>query len=526
MGDIKKELNNSNYENQLINILRGEEPKSKKQFKLKGPTNFLFSNFAMLALAACGGGGGGGGSTPAPTPNTNNAPNMGANASFSFTEDTAASFGIGAPTDADGDTLTITVTSIPTGGVLSLSDGTVLSAGDTLTIAQLDNITFTPNDDVNSDADTIGDLVLTVTDGQGGSDSATYTFVVSAVNDAPTDISIAVLDVDENLAGAVIGTVSFTDVDSDSVSFTLSGTDASLLEITSEGVLKLKDGVSLDFDSINALNITITATDPDGATLSKSFAISVNNVSIPETISGTVVDGYVSGSTVKVLDLNGSVIAETTTNALGQYVFNLDDSNGVKVVAEGGVDTLTGEVVTVTLTASKDSKYVSALTTIVDAAGEDAVTVLSNLGLPSDFDLTTSNPLADLEAQKINASLINIMAVGEALLEGSGLTDGAGDELIAAQIVNSLKTSTDINSATAIKTILDSTIANVSDEVAAKATSIAQAVAESISNSNTQILKAGSISQIASYQKAVLDDENSLIASVFTSLTNATSDVS
>ena len=59
MGDIKKELNNSNYENQLINILRGEEPKSKKQFKLKGPTNFLFSNFAMLALAACGGGGGG-----------------------------------------------------------------------------------------------------------------------------------------------------------------------------------------------------------------------------------------------------------------------------------------------------------------------------------------------------------------------------------------------------------------------------------------------------------------------------------
>ena len=353
MGDIKKELNNSNYENQLINILRGEEPKSKKQFKLKGPTNFLFSNFAMLALAACGGGGGGGGSTPAPTPNTNNAPNMGANASFSFTEDTAASFGIGAPTDADGDTLTITVTSIPTGGVLTLSDGTILSVGDTLTIAQLDNITFTPNDNVNSDANTIGDLVLTVTDGQGGSDSATYTFVVTAVNDAPSDITITVLTVDENSAGAIIGTVSYTDVDLDSVTFSLSGTDASLLEITSEGVLKLKDGVSLDFDSIESLSITITATDPDGATFSKSFAISVNNVSIPETISGTVVDGYVSGSTVKVLDLNGSVIAETTTNALGQYTFNLDDSNGVKVVAEGGVDTLTGEVVTVTLTASK-----------------------------------------------------------------------------------------------------------------------------------------------------------------------------
>ena len=95
--------------------------------------------------------------------------------------------------------------------------------------------------------------------------------------------------------------------------------------------MKLKDGVSLDFDSINSLSITITATDSDGATFSKSFAISVNNVSIPETISGTVVDGYVSGSTVKVLDLNGGDIAEDDYKCTRtRYVINLDDSNGVR----------------------------------------------------------------------------------------------------------------------------------------------------------------------------------------------------
>ena len=149
MGDIKKELNNSNYQNQLINILKEQGPHSNKRFELKGPTKFLFSNFAMLALAACGGGGGGGSSTPAPTPNTNNAPNMGANATFNFTEDTGASFSIGAPTDSDGDSLTITVTSIPTGGVLTLADGTVITSGTVLTIAQLENITFTPNANVN-----------------------------------------------------------------------------------------------------------------------------------------------------------------------------------------------------------------------------------------------------------------------------------------------------------------------------------------------------------------------------------------
>ena len=55
MGDIKKELTDSSDQNQLINILRQEQPNSNKRFELKGPTNFLFSNFAMLALAACGG---------------------------------------------------------------------------------------------------------------------------------------------------------------------------------------------------------------------------------------------------------------------------------------------------------------------------------------------------------------------------------------------------------------------------------------------------------------------------------------
>ena len=619
MGDIKKVSNNSIiYENQLINILRNEESNSKKAFKLKGPSGFLFSNFAMLALAACGGGGGGG-STPTPPTSNNNAPSMGANATFSFTEDTPASFGIGAPTDPDGDSLTVTVQSIPTGGTLTLANGTVLSVGSTITLSELENLTFSPGENLNSDTNTIGDLVLTVTDGNGGSDSATFTFTVTAVNDAPSDITLSTLSIAENSAGAIVGSISSTDIDSTSATYTISGDDAAFFELTSDGSLKLKDNVSADFEAKDSYSITITATDPDGETFSKSFTVSVtdvndaptaialsslvfdenvlgasigtinvtdsdasddftytisgndkdffeivndtlklidtaaadfeakssfsititatdsagtsvsenltllvNDLADPETVSGTVVDGYVSGSTVKILDANGNTVAETTTNSLGQYSFNLADNKGVKIVAEGGIDTLTGEAVTVTLTAAKDSKFVSALTTIIDAAGSDAETVLTNLGLPSDFDLKTSNPLSDVGAQKINAALINIMAIGEGLLEGSGLTDGAGDELIVAELVNSLKASTDFNSAAAIKSIIDSSTINLSDDIKAKASGLAQNVADSIANSNAQILKAGSISQIAAYQKAVLDDENSLLSSVLTALNNST----
>ena len=509
MGDIKKELTDSSDQNQLINILRQEQPNSNKRFELKGPTNFLFSNFAMLALAACGGGGGGS-STPTPPPaNTNNAPNMGADTTFALSEDAAAEFGIGAPTDPDGDSLTITVTSIPTGGVLTLADGTTLSTGSTLTIAQLDMITFTPNANVNDETTEIGTLVLTVSDGQGGTDSATFSFSITPVNDAPTDITLSSLSIDENSIGSVVGTISSSDVDSTSATYTLSGDDSAFFEISVNGELKLKDSVAADFEAKNTYEVTITATDSLNAAFSKTFSISVTDlndaptsisleslfvdeniagasfgsisvidqdpntsytftvtgddkdsfevvegalkfkdsisadfeskntysvtltatdndgVSVsenltlviadgkdPETISGAVVDGYVSGSTVKVLDIDGNVLATTTTDELGNYTFNLDDNKGVKIVADGGIDTSTGEAVTVTLTASKDSKYVSAITTIVEASGSDSAAVLENLGLPADFDLTTSNPLESLEAQKVNANLINVLSAG------------------------------------------------------------------------------------------------------------------
>ncbi|MFL2692612.1 MAG: hypothetical protein ACJ0G1_02725 [Gammaproteobacteria bacterium] len=80
----------------------------------------------------------------------------------------------------------------------------------------------------------------------------------------------------------------------------------------------------------------------------------------------------------------------------------------------------------------------------------------------------------------MNASLINIMAIGEALLENSGLTDGEGDELIVAQLVNLLKTSSDFNSATAIKGVLDTAISALDAEIQSKASSISNDISTSI----------------------------------------------
>ena len=273
-------------------------------------------------------------------------------------------------------------------------------------------------DNVSADFETKNSysITLTATDPDGATFSKSFTVSVTDVNDAPTAIALSSLVFDENVLGASIGTINVTDSDaSDDFTYTISGNDKDFFEVVND-TLKLIDTAAADFEAKSSFSITITATDSAGTSVSENLTLLVNDLVDPETVSGTVVDGYVSGSTVKILDANGNTIAETTTNSLGQYSFDLADNKGVKIVAEGGIDTLTGEAVTVTLTAAKDSKFVSALTTIIDAAGSDAETVLTNLGLPSDFDLKTSNPLSDVGAQKINAALINIMAIGECLL--------------------------------------------------------------------------------------------------------------
>ena len=72
----------------------------------------------------------------------------------------------------------------------------------------------------------------------------------------------------ENDAGAVVGTLSTTDVDaSDTHSYSVSDARFEVVEQSGEMVLKLKDGVSLDEEAAATVDVTVTSTDPHGASV-------------------------------------------------------------------------------------------------------------------------------------------------------------------------------------------------------------------------------------------------------------------
>ena len=150
---------------------------------------------------------------------------------------------------APGVTATIGIVTAPINGTLTISGTTV---------------TYLPSADFNgSDS-----FTYSITQGSE-SDTAVVTISVAPINDAPSIDSPLTLNV---VSGSTdVADLSISDVDGDSLTLSLEGTDAESFSISSDGVLTFK--TAPDFFVKSSYSVTIVASD---GTLTTSQAITVN----------------------------------------------------------------------------------------------------------------------------------------------------------------------------------------------------------------------------------------------------------
>ncbi len=119
------------------------------------------------------------------------------------------------------------------------------------------------------------EVTVTATDAGGLSTSETFDITVTDVNETPTAIALSAATVAENAAGAVIGTLTVNQTRcrrqpwSGRLRHPLRG---------GRGVLRLKDGVALDHEAADSVEVTVTATDAGGLSTSETFDITVTDV--------------------------------------------------------------------------------------------------------------------------------------------------------------------------------------------------------------------------------------------------------
>ena len=214
-------------------------------------------------------------------------------------------------TDADGDTLTVTQIngSNLTSGAITLASGALLVA------SANGSFSYDPNgkfDGLKAGQVATDTFTYTVSDGHGGTDTATATITIIGTNDAPVATGTYASTINDTPAtddfANITGTLVATDAD-DSVltwSGSASGTYGQLIvEANGNYTYVVNDAAVNGLNAGQSVteNFTATVTDPNGATDTRTIAITLNGANdIPVITSsapaatGSVTEAGVNGN--------------------------------------------------------------------------------------------------------------------------------------------------------------------------------------------------------------------------------------
>ena len=281
-------------------------------------------------------------------------------ATGSITEDaeTATATGTIVATDVDtGDTLTYSIDSATgTYGSLALDDTSTGAWTYTLDNSNSTTSALTAGEVVT---DTIA---VTVTDSFDESISQDVVITITGANDAPVITSSATADAPEN--GTAATTITTTDAESDSITYSISGTDAALFSIdASSGVLTFIDAPDYEGESpahgsphSNEYLLTVTANDGT-VDVTQEVTITVTNVEGGPVFSSaeavTVEENQTGVVTLTASDDENDNIAFTISSGDDQDSFDL--TSGVLTFKEApNYEVKSSYSVTVTATESSD----------------------------------------------------------------------------------------------------------------------------------------------------------------------------
>ena len=237
----------------------------------------------LVLVSACGGGSGG--SSSGGAGGGNSAPLITSGNTFSVAEG-STSIGTVSATDADGDNLTFTLSGVDAGAISIGSSSGALSFN---APADFEN----PADD---GADNVYNVTVRVGDGSAF-DARDLVITVTNTNDAPVITSGGSYSVTENVT--VIGSVEATDADGDTLTYSLSGDDASLMTLSSTGALSFISAPDYetpgDADANNVYEATVTVTDgTDQAT--QAINVTVTDLEEATTANELFISEYSEGS--------------------------------------------------------------------------------------------------------------------------------------------------------------------------------------------------------------------------------------
>ncbi|MCF2147238.1 putative Ig domain-containing protein [Desmonostoc muscorum LEGE 12446] len=174
-------------------------------------------------------------------------------------------------------------------------------------------------------------IQFTLTDGDGGSTSATKNLTVSAINDAPTLVTeIADQTATEDTAFSfVVPANTFSDVDADDVltySATLADDNPLPGWLTFNAATHTFNGTPNNAN-VGSLNVKVTATDGNGLTASDVFELAIANTNDAPTVANTIADQTATEDTTFNFTLPANTFSDVDAGNNLTYSATLENGN-------------------------------------------------------------------------------------------------------------------------------------------------------------------------------------------------------
>ena len=374
----------------------------------------------------------------------------------------------------------------------------------------------------------IGLISISACGGGGGGGGDSYSAPEAPSNNAPTITNTTGnYSVPENQTSAF--TVTASDPDGDSLTFSISGTDSSLFTISSSGVVTFNAAPDYENPSDSGTNnvYDLSASVSDGSlSASKDFMVSVINDTsddiTTEGYDGTyVAAGPVQGATI-CIEVNAGTCTGaqfTTTSAQdGTFSLTVDSSTTGVLRGEGGFDPVTnlqfGESDSLALgqPVTDQNVVISVISGVMnEGTTTNYAAFKTNLGIDSSFMIRFDNPFSNLDNAAYNkAAVINTqLAVLTKVLETIHTDNDSAAFNVSNKILSS-STEISLGDTTFIKDLLtnyDTDFSPTSDQLVSLSAGISaymQKINASSSNSHSHFAKAG-VSELSALMKAVMD---------------------
>jgi VCBS repeat-containing protein len=235
---------------------------------------------------------------------------------FTVAEDGSVTIDVlGNDSDLDGDSLAVTHVdgqTITEGGpAVTVANGSVTLVGGQLV--------FAPNANYNGPIS----FTYAVSDGNGGTATATVTGTVTPVNDAPTGSSPPVATPEDT---AVNGAVTASDIDGDPLTFTLaSGPSNGTVTLNLDGTYTYTPDA--DYNGVDSFIVTVS--DGNGGSADVTVAVTVTPVNDPPVASSppiTTAEDTPANGAITASDIDGDTLTFTLTTppAHGTLTLNPD----------------------------------------------------------------------------------------------------------------------------------------------------------------------------------------------------------